>query len=186
MLLDQVPNQTFGIAKTTEFNKRSLIPYLVISGVLSAIFLTIACIDLQLEHFYLAAGFLLTFIFGILFFFGLLKIPNWLSIIFFTILLELSIDLLSSIYPSFFGIPYILIAIAAGFLLSNLLPESRANDWINTIAIISAISIYQLNVVSPFAQFSNSTIVWIVVAVAIVIVTFTVVQLIRRDRKSVV
>ena len=180
MLLDQVPNQTFGIAKTTEFNKRSLIPYLVISGVLSAIFLTIACIDLQLEHFYLAAGFLLTFIFGILFFFGLLKIPNWLSIIFFTILLELSIDLLSSIYPSFFGIPYILIAIAAGFLLSNLLPESRANDWINTIAIISAISIYQLNVVSPFAQFSNSTIVWIVVAVAIVIVTFTVVQLIRR------
>lgn len=180
MLLDQVPNQTFGIAKTTDINKRSLIPYLVISGVLSAIFLTIACIDLQLEHFYLAAGFLLTFIFGILFFFGLLKIPNWLSIIFFTILLELSIDLLSSIYPSFYGIPYILIAIAAGFLLSNLLPESRANDWINTIAIISAISIYQLNVVSPFAQFSNSTIVWIVVAVAIVIVTFTVVQLIRR------
>lgn len=180
MLLDQDSNHSLGVAETTGIFKSRLIPYLVITGVLSAIFLTVACIDLQLEHFYLSASFLLTFIIGILFFFDLLKLPNWLTILFFTLLLELSIDLLSSIYPSLSGIPYILIAISVGFLLSNLLPENRASDWVNTIGIISALSIYQLNVVTPFVQFSNSTITLIVIAASIIIVLFTIVQLIRR------
>lgn len=180
MLLDQESNHSLDVTETTGIFKRRLIPYLVITGVLSAIFLTIACIDLQLEHFYLSASFLLTFVIGILFFFDLLKIPNWLTILFFTLLLELSIDLLSSIYPSISGIPYIFIAISVGFLLSNLLPENRASDWVNTIGIISAIAIYQLNVVTPFTQFSNSIVALIVVATAILIVVLTIVQLVRR------
>lgn len=180
MLLDQESSNSIDITTSTGINKRQLIPYLVITGILSVIFLTFACINLQIEHFYLSASFLLTFVIGILFFFNLLKIPNWLTILFFTLLLELSIDLLSSIYPSFYGIPYILVAIAIGFLLSNLLPQNRISDWVNTIGIISAISIYQLNVVSPFTQFSNSTISLIVVVVSIVIVLLTIVQIIRK------
>jgi len=180
MLLDQNSTQSYGVDKTIGINKRHLIPYLVITGILAAIFLTVACINLQLEHFYLSASFLLTFVIGILFFFGLLKIPSGLTILFFTFLLELSIDLLSSIYPSFYGVPYILIAIAVGFLLSNLLPESRSSDWINTIGVISAISIYQLNVVTPFNQFPNSTIALLVVVASALTVLYTLVQLIRK------
>ncbi len=151
-----------------------LIPLLSLTGVFGVIFLISAITNHGIQFFLLSASFFLTFVIGILSTLNLFHAPAWVKVFLFTFLLEVSIALLSAVYPSFSGIPYAVIAISIAFLLSTFIPRSGSSDWIITLGIIGAIASFLTNVISPFPQTNNPMVSGIVAAFALLFSIWTI------------
>ncbi len=156
------------------------IPLDVFIGVLALISLIMAISTREMQFFLLAASLFLTFITGVLSYTNLFTAPTWVKVFLFTFFLEISITLLASIFPSFSGIPYAIIAIALAFLLSSFIQQNNSSDWVITLGIIGAISSFLLSIISPFPQINNSMISGVVAAFATFFAIWTIGLFVRN------
>jgi len=139
---------------------------LIISVIVSAVFLVLSYLNREPGYYLLAISSLIAVLFGII------ASPRGSNKVnpFFIFLLsssyQLLIVLLASVLPSFQGVPYAILALSLSLILSSSIPISGISDWIVTVGVLGAIASIQLTLLAFLPQVENEGISSVIVILA--------------------
>ncbi len=160
-------NDSQQVRRPVVINPRVFIIGLVIlSGILSSIFVFFSVYTGISSFFLLAAGYTLTTMLGILTVTKFWVAPESIKLLLFALMFELSIILTSAILPSYSGFPYSIIALTIAFLITTAYPTSTNTDWVIWTGLLGAIGSILFSILAPLPQIFNPTIELIVVIIA--------------------
>ena len=138
------------------FNPRLYLSLLIgFAGLLSILFIGAAIYTSRSNILILAFTFSVTTIVGILAATKFWLVIDDVKILLFSLFLEISILLTSSVLPVYSGFPYAVIAIAIAFLITTTLSSTTNTYWAIWTGLVGAIGSILLSILSPFPQIVN-------------------------------
>jgi GAF domain-containing protein/HAMP domain-containing protein len=171
------------LLKTREILNTPRLPIFILLAVLallSILLIGTSVYTSQATILILAAAFTLSTVVGLLAISAIWRSSEALKLLLFSLFLEISIALASSILPAYSGFPYAILAIALAFSISTTLQASRYSEWIVWTGILGAIGSILFSILAPFEQIIVPNIQFVILALdAIVIIALLLTAIFR-------
>ena len=140
-----------------------------VSVFFSVLFIALSYLFHQLSYYLLTFFSLITLYFSVSSFPRKNSEPKPVLVLLLSLSYQLLIVLLASVFTSFHGIPYAIIALSMALMISSTIPLSSLSDWIVTIGVLGAIASVQLSLLSILPQVNNQALSSIVLLIAVIL-----------------